>query len=208
MADLAEGARFLAAADPVLAAATRDLPPPPLRISAEGYGSLLRILVSQQLSVAAANSIWERLGNKGLHTAEAVVRARPASLTSAGLSRPKTRYAKDIAKAVTRGDLDLKSLRRMSDDEAIEALCKHRGIGQWTAELYLMFSLGRPDIMPAGDLALREGARTALGLKERPDEAALRQRAEMWSPWRSVAARMLWQHYRQRLGREGVVAGG
>ncbi len=137
-----------------------------------------------------------------------MVRARASTLAASGLSRPKARYAKNIAKAVLSGDLDLVALRRMPDDEALESLCRHRGIGQWTAELYLMFSLGRPDIMPAGDLAIREAARTALGMDERPGESELRQLTEDWSPWRSVAARMLWQHYRARLGREGVAAGG
>jgi DNA-3-methyladenine glycosylase II len=117
---------------------------------------------------------------------------------SIGFSRQKVKYARGLAQATHGGVLDLDLLATMTDDEAVAELVKHKGVGRWTAEIYLMFCLGRPDIMPAGDLALREAAGLVKRKRKRPDEAALRRMGETWRPWRSVAARLLWHYYARK----------
>ena len=186
---------------PVLARAGR----PPLRRRADGFAGLASIVVSQQLSTASAKAIWERL-NQAFdpldHTA--VLRARTAKLARVGLSTPKIRALKAIAKAVDRGDLDLPALVDKQAEEAHAALTAVHGIGPWTADIYLLFCLGHADAWPAGDLALQEATRLVLALKTRPTVKEMGPLAEAWRPWRGAAACMLWSYYRTAKQRDGA----
>ncbi|MFY0660865.1 MAG: DNA-3-methyladenine glycosylase 2 family protein [Shimia sp.] len=197
---VAEGAAWLANQDPRFARALDLTGPLPLRLRPDGFDQLLSAIVSQQVSVASAAAIWKRMQDAGLVSAEAIVAASEDDLRGAGLSRQKMRYARALADE----GIDFEALRTASNDEIFRTLTKVSGIGIWTAEIYAMFSLGRADVFAPGDLALQESARMLFGLNERPKERALRQMAEDWSPWRSVAARLLWAYYRVDKGREGV----
>src|SRR5207244_8440109 len=163
----------------------------------DGFAGLASIVVSQQLSTASASAIWTRL-NEALdpfdHTA--LLRARSAKLGRAGLSAPKIRTLKAIAKAIDRGKLDLRALVDWPADEAHAALTAVHGIGPWTADIYLLFCLGHADAWPAGDLAVQEAARMAFALKMRPTTKEMGPLAEPWRPLRGVAAWLLWSYYR------------
>jgi DNA-3-methyladenine glycosylase II len=186
---------------PILARAGR----PPLRRRADGFAGLASIVVSQQVSTASAKAIWERL-NQAFdpldHTA--MLRARSAKLARAGLSAPKIRALKAIAKAIDRGDLDLSALVDQPAEEAHAALTAVHGIGPWTADIYLLFCLGHADAWPAGDLALQEATRLVLALKTRPTVKEMGPLAEAWRPWRGAAACMLWTYYRTAKQRDGA----
>jgi len=119
------------------------------------------------------------------------------TLQACGLSGQKIRYARELAKAIRSGDLDLEALHKLDDDTAAAQLTQVKGVGTWTAEIYLMFAMGRPDIMPAGDLAIQVAAKNLMGLQERPSIKELRVIAERWAPYRTAAAIMLWQFYRK-----------
>lgn len=198
--DLAEGAAHLAAVCPVWARVLPDLGPLPLRRRSDGFEAIASAIVGQQISIAAAAAIWDRMQAAGLTDAAAIAAAEAEDLRAVGLSRPKARYLQAIAGA----GLDWKGLRQMPDDEAIAALVALPGVGVWTAEIYLKFALGRADVFAAGDLALQEAARMMYGLPTRPTPAALRAVAQPWQPWRAVAARGLWAYYRLAKGREGI----
>ena len=198
--DLAEGAAHLAAVCPVWARVLPDLGPLPLRRRSDGFEAIASAIVGQQISIAAAAAIWDRMQAAGLTDAAAIVAAEAEDLRAVGLSRPKARYLQAIAGA----GLDWQGLRQMPDDEAIAALVALPGVGVWTAEIYLKFALGRSDVFAAGDLALQEAARMMYDLPTRPTPAALRAVAQPWQPWRAVAARGLWAYYRLAKGREGI----
>lgn len=199
-ADVAEGAAWLARQDDRLAFALQATGPLPLRRRPDGFAQLLSAIVSQQVSTASARALWARLEEAGA-TEPAAVRALSAeTLRSLGLSRQKARYAHALAAA----EIDFAALRSASDQEVIRVLTGVTGIGVWTAEIYAMFSLGRADVFAPGDLALQEAARLLYDLPERPKERALRERAENWSPWRSVAARLLFAYYRVAKQRDGI----
>lgn len=170
---------------------------PPLRKRPDGFAGLAAIVVAQQLSTASANAIWERL-NAALNPLDhaAVLRARPAKLARAGLSTPKIRTLKAVARAVADRTIDLPSLARAPADDAHRALTAIHGIGPWTADIYLLFCLGHADAWPAGDLALQEAARLLLGLTARPSTKEMGPLAEPWRPWRGAAAYLLWGYYR------------
>ena len=197
-ADLAEGVAWLRAADLRLVPAL-DLPLP-LRRRPEGFRELLWAITGQQLSTASAAACWARIEAAGLSRPQAVLIASEEDLRSAGFSRQKARYAQALAAA----DIDYAKLRGLSDREVTATLTALPGIGRWTAEIYLAFSLGRADVLPAGDLALQEAARRLLDLGDRPKEAELRRIAAIWSPWQGVAARALWAYYRVTTNREGT----
>jgi DNA-3-methyladenine glycosylase II len=184
-----------------LAAAGR----PPLRKRPDGFAGLAAIVVAQQLSTASASAILERL-KAALDPLdhEAVLRARPARLARIGLSAPKIRTLKAIARAVDDGTIDLPSLVDMSAEDAHRALTALHGIGPWTADIYLLFCLGHADAWPAGDLALQEAARLLLGLKTRPTVKEMGPLAEAWRPWRGAAACALWSYYRVAKKRDGA----
>ena len=197
---VAEGADWLAAREPRFDAALRRTGALPLRRRADGFDALMGAIVSQQVSVAAARAIWARLAEAGLTEPGAVAAADPAQLRACGLSRQKIRYVQALAGA----GIDYPALRAAPSEEVVTTLVAVPGIGRWTAEIYAMFSLGRADVFAPADLALQESARALFELPERPREAALRRMAEDWSPWRAVAARLLWAYYRVDKGREGV----
>ena len=197
---VAEGAAWLAAREPRFAEALPLCGPLPLRRETDGFGALLRAIVGQQVSVASARAIWGRLEALGLTDAGAMAAASDEDLRAAGLSRQKARYGRALAQAGT----DFNVLRGVPDADVVTALVAVPGIGVWTAEIYAMFALGRADVFAPGDLALQEAARMLFGLEARPSEKALRAMAEDWSPWRSVAARILWAYYRVAKDREGV----
>nr|WP_241865451.1 DNA-3-methyladenine glycosylase 2 family protein [Paracoccus salsus] len=199
-ADLIEGAAHLARVCPVWARVLPDIVPLPLRRRPDGFDAIASAIVAQQISVAAATSIWNRLENAGLTAPDRIASAADEDLRAAGLSRPKARYLRGIALA----RIDWDGLRDLPDDEAIATLVALPGIGVWTAEIYLKFALGRPDAFAAGDLALQEAARIMYGLTDRPGPKVLRAMAEPWRPWRAVAARGLWAYYRLAKRREGI----
>lgn len=180
--------------------------PPPLRRREPGFAGLAAIIVSQQVSVASASAIFGRLEAR-LAPLEAarLAAATNEDLRGCGLSSPKIRALRAAAKTIAEGRLDLEGLSALDAEEAHRALVAVKGIGPWTADIFLLFCLGHPDAFPAGDLALQEAAKLALALKSRPDAARLERIAERWRPWRGVAARMLWAYYRAVKARSGVV---
>ena len=196
-ADLDAAIAALAAVDrrfaELIAAAGR----PPLRRRPGGFAGLAAIIVAQQLSTASAAAIWGRLSAAfdPLDPA-AILRARPARLARLGLSAPKIRTLKAIARAVTRGELALAGLADGAAEHAHAALTAIHGIGPWTADIYLLSCLGHADAWPAGDLALQEAARVAFALPVRPNAKKMLELAAPWRPWRAVAARVLWTYYR------------
>lgn len=197
---VAEGAGWLAAQEPRFAHALTLVGDLPLRRHADGFTALLDAIVGQQVSVASANAIWARMEAAGLIEMPAVAAASDEDLRAAGLSRQKARYAKALASS----GIDFMTLRDDVDEAVVARLVAVPGIGRWTAEIYAMFALGRADVFAAGDLALQEGARVLFGLDDRPSEKALRVMAEAWSPWRAVAARILWAYYHVAKSREGI----
>ena len=197
---VAEGVDWLCATDPAMARAYAATGPLPLRRRPDGFAQLLSAIVSQQVSVASARAIWGRLEAAGLTTPESVAQHSEDELRALGLSRQKAAYAHALAAA----GVDYAALRDAPTDEVVSTLVAVKGIGIWTAEIYAMFSLGHADVFAPGDLALQEGARMIYNLPDRRRESALRQMATGWSPWRSVAARMLWAYYHVQKQKEGI----
>lgn len=197
---MSEGAAWLAARDLRFADALALTGPLPLRLKPEGFDTLLAAIVSQQVSVASANAIWGRLVAAGMTAPTTVAATSEEALRALGLSRQKARYAQALAGA----KLDYPALREQPTDMVIRTLTAVPGIGVWTAEIYAMFSLGRADVFAPGDLALQEAARALFDLPDRPKEPAFREMAVEWSPWRSVAARILWSYYRVVKERDGI----
>ena len=195
-----EGAAWLSDREPRFAQALQLTGSLPLRLRPDGFERLLSAIVSQQVSVAAANAIWKRMKTAGFTSPEIILSASEEELRSAGLSRQKSRYAKSLSKA----DIDYAALRTLPSEHIIKTLTKVSGIGVWTAEIYAMFSLGRADVFAPGDLALRESVRVLFQLAERPKEKELRVMSSNWSPWRAVAARLLWAYYSHIKSREGI----
>ncbi|HET7409519.1 MAG TPA: DNA-3-methyladenine glycosylase 2 family protein [Paracoccaceae bacterium] len=198
--DIEEGAAWLAAREPRFSEALALTGPLPLRRREGGFPALLKTICSQQLSVASADAVWNRLDAAGATVPANLVAMDETALRACGLSGQKIRYARALAEA----DIDYRELADLPEEEAIARLTAIKGIGVWTAEIYLMFSVGRADVLAAGDLALQESARLLFGLPERPKDRALRELAAAWSPWRSVAARILWAYYRVAKQREGI----
>lgn len=197
---VAEGAAHLARIEPRFAAVLDQTGPLPLRRRADGFEALLSAIVSQQVSVAAANAIWGRLEASGAVAPDRIIAAEDEALRACGLSRQKIRYARALAAA----GIDFDALRATPTPEVVKTLVAVPGVGVWTAEIYAMFSLGRADVFAPGDLALQEAARMIFELPERPRERALRDMATAWAPWRAVAARLLWAYYNLEKQREGI----
>lgn len=197
---VAEGAAYLAGIEPRFAQALDLTGPLPLRRRKDGFEALLGAIVSQQVSVAAADAIWGRLKAVRLTGPRKVLQASEEELRACGLSRQKIRYAKALAGA----GIPFEALRAVPTPVVVETLVAVPGIGIWTAEIYAMFSLGRADVFAPGDLALQESARILFDLDARPGERALREMAAPWAPWRAVAARLLWSYYRVVKEREGI----
>jgi DNA-3-methyladenine glycosylase II len=205
-AGLVEATARLLALDPEVVALLIEIGGPPrLRLRAPGFAGLAAIIVSQQVSVASANAIFGRL-EAALSPLDAgrLHAADEATLKSAGLSQPKIRALRALAVASHEG-LDLAALAGFDAHDAHKALVAVKGIGPWTADIFLLSCLGHADAFPAGDLALQEAAKLALGLKRRPDARKLEEIAERWRPLRGVAARMLWAYYGGVKRRAGVI---
>lgn len=178
---------------------------PPLRRREPGFEGLARIVVSQQLSVASANAIWNRFAAVVEPMQATVVLTKTDDeLRAAGLSRPKIRTLRAISTAVAHEGLRFDTFDEASEEAVHEALTRVSGVGPWTADIFLMFCLGRSDAFAAGDLALQEAVRIAFDLESRPSAAELLEIADRWRPWRGVAARLLWGYYKAVKDREGV----
>lgn len=199
-ADVAEGTAWLALTEPRFAAALVQTGPLPLRLAPDGFAALFNKIVSQQVSVASARAIWGRVEAAGLVTADAVRAASEDDLKAVGLSRPKINYARALAEA----EIDYDALRMANDAEVLATLTRVTGIGVWTAQVYAMFNLGRADVFAPGDLALQEAVRMVFELPARPTARELERMALAWSPWRAVAARLLFTYYRLAKDREGM----
>jgi DNA-3-methyladenine glycosylase II len=205
-ASLREAAEVLLTKDPELVEKLVSVGgPPPLRRREPGFAGLAAIIISQQVSVASANAIFGRLAARvaPLEAAQ-LAAATEEELRGCGLSTPKIRALRALAEAVVGGALDLANLASLDAEDAHEKLVAVKGVGPWTADIFLLFCLGHPDAFPAGDLALQEAAKLALNLKARPDAARLERIAERWRPLRGVAARMLWAYYRGVKQRSGM----
>lgn len=198
-AQLAHAMTVLAAAEPRLHATLAEIGPPPVRQSPRGAKTLLRAIIGQQVSVAAADSIWRRFeavcgGSAG--DLVQLVGLPTDALREAGLSGQKVRYVQALAEAVLTGALDLTALPQ-EDEAAIAALIAVPGIGRWTAEIYLLFAEGRPDVLPAGDLAVQVVIGRILGDGTRAGEALTRRLAAPFCPYRGALAILCWHHYNQ-----------
>ncbi len=203
--DLAYHIEGLANAHPVFARLHTEAGSVPIRWLDSGFGGLVWVVTGQQISVAAGRAIFGRLeAALGLITPEALACASDEVLRSAGFSAPKIRTLRALQEAAITGNLNLAEIERASAEEAISTLSKIKGIGRWTAEVYLLFAAGHPDIFPAADLALQEAARLAFALEARPQTNDLRQMSDAWCPWRSAAARLLWAYYRVKKGGKSV----
>ena len=205
-AALSEAAARLLAKDPELIDRLIAVGgPPPLRRREAGFAGLAAIIVAQQVSTASAAAIFARLQARivPLEAAE-IAKATEQDLRACGLSNAKIRALRAVAQAIAEDGLDLMGLGGLDAEDAHKALVAVKGIGPWTADIFLLFCLGHPDAFPAGDLALQEAARLALNLKRRPDAARLERIAERWRPLRGVAARMLWAYYRGIKARSGM----
>jgi DNA-3-methyladenine glycosylase II len=202
---LARHLRALLRLDPRLVPVNKIAGVFPPRSVTPGFAGLARIICGQQLSVASANAIWTRLQERsgGTVTADRFLSLGEKGLQGVGLSGSKHRTLAGIAAAVVAGDLDFAAVERLSAEEAIAALVVHKGIGPWTAEIYLMFCAGHPDIFPAGDLALQKAVGDAFGIDPYPDRHALMTIAADWAPHRATAALLFWRFYRAKRDREG-----
>jgi DNA-3-methyladenine glycosylase II len=196
-ADLETSLKALAEIEPAFAAALARAGLPAPRDGDKGYVTLLRAIIGQQVSVASANAIWNKLEVQtgGAHDPELMAATSDEGLRAAGLSRQKMAYARSLSEEVLSGRLDFDALPA-DDEEAIARLTSVKGIGRWTAEIYLLFAEGRPDVFPAGDLAVQIELGVILGLEDRPTEKAIRALAEPWRPHRGAAAVFAWHHRR------------
>jgi DNA-3-methyladenine glycosylase II len=204
-ADLKAALPQLILADPRLAPVAEKAGSFALRRRDAGFAGLCAIVCGQQLSTASAAAIRARLfaAFDPFHH-DTVIRARTDKLRRLGLSAPKIKSIREIGKAVAKGRIDLTAVGNMDADAAHAALVALHGVGPWTADIYLLFCLGHADAFPAGDLAVQEAARIALGLRKRPDAKALTKIAQAWRPWRGVAAHLLWAYYHVVKRREGI----
>ena len=202
--DIAAGLDALCVIDPRLDKVRAAAGEVPLRRSEPGFRSLISIVISQQVSRASADAIFGRLERLADPlTAETLLAAGDSLFREAGLSRPKQRAVLAVSEAVLDG-LDLSKLCDLDAEQAIGAMTAVSGIGPWTAQVYLLFAAGHPDIFPAGDVALQSAVGHALGIDPRPGEKALIGIAESWTPHRGVASRLFWAYYREITGREGA----
>jgi DNA-3-methyladenine glycosylase II len=203
--DLEAALAILTSADSRFDALLTSAGRPSLRRRPDGFAGLASIVVSQKLSTASAGAIWARIA-AAFDPLEphAIMRARPARLARLGLSAPKIRALKEIARAVASGRLALSSLADVAADDAHAALTAVHGIGPWTADIYLLACLGHADAWPAGDLALQEAVRLAFALPARPSAKEMLALAETWRPMRAIAARVLWTYYLAFKGRDGA----
>jgi DNA-3-methyladenine glycosylase II len=203
--DARAGLAALCAADPDLGRIEPAAGPLPWRTRPPGFPGLLQAIVGQQISNQAAAAIWRRLrALPGALDPATLLDLPDEALRGVGLSRPKVAHAKSLAGAFRDGVLAEAALGAMDDASAVAAIGAVRGLGPWTAEIYLLFALGRPDVFPAGDLALAAACADLKRLPARPKPAALRAIAARWQPYRALAARLLWHHWRHVTGRPAM----
>lgn len=181
----------LIALEPKFAAVYEQVGVPDLRHNAGGFTQIMRAMVGQQLSVAAAASIWQRLVEAGLTTPSAIRAATDEDLRAQGLSKQKIRYTRSLVEH----NIDFAALETLPDEDVISTLTAVIGIGRWTAEMYLLFSLQRADVLAVDDLAIKVAAMELLDLEERPTPKQLKSLTQDWSPHRSAASLLLWQYY-------------
>ena len=199
------GINKLVRSDPDLAGIERAAGPLPWRTRPAGFPGLLQAIVGQQISNQAAAAIWGRVRVlSGALEPAGLSGLSDDTLRAAGLSRPKVAHARSLAEAFLDGRLATEILAGMADDEAIAAIAAVRGLGPWSAEIYLLFALGRADVFPAADLALAAAAADIKRLRARPAPKEFRVLAEQWRPHRALAARLLWHHWRHLTGRSAM----
>ena len=198
---MSDPVEHLRAADPVMASLVQEHGALDEKARRRGrprdaYGALLRSIVGQQLSTKAARTIYERLTEQfggRTPTPRELLDADPEAIRAAGLSRPKVAYLRDLAERVEDGELELDRLTELPDEEVSEQLVQVKGLGRWTADMFLIFHLGRPDVLPVGDLGIRRAVETQYRLEDLPDAAELERIAEPWRPHRSLACLYLWR---------------
>ena len=200
---LNKGLRALARRDPDLRLIFKRLGAPPMWSREPGFPTLVHIMLEQQVSLASAKVCYDRLAAAAPVTPRTFLKFSDDALLKIGFSRQKTSYVRSLAKAIVVGELDLEALALMQDNDARAELTKFKGIGPWTADIYLLMALGRPDIWPRGDLALAVAYREVKSLSSSPTQDELEAAGEVWRPWRAVAARLLWSHYLDRRARNG-----
>ncbi|PDT26101.1 DNA-3-methyladenine glycosidase [Rhizobium sp. L9] len=206
--DVKLGLEALLRLDPRLVPIAANAGPVPLRLREPGFAGLAHIIVSQMVSRASAEAIWRRmLPTDGPLTAEGYMLLGPEAWREFGLSRAKADTLSRVAEAVASRRLDLSRLCLKPPDEALGELTALKGVGPWTAQVYLMFCGGHADVFPAGDVALQNAVGAALGLAAPPQTKALAKLSEIWSPWRSVAARLFWAYYAMKMRRDMVPTG-
>lgn len=197
---ISEGLVALNKLEPKFRQAINAIDEIPLRRTSGGFDRLLSTIVSQQLSVAAADAIWKKIELAGLNQINKIKKVSDQDLRQVGLSKQKVRYVRSLANA----QINYDALKAMPTSEVVSELTQVSGVGNWTAEIYAMFSLGRANVFAPGDLALQEATRLLFNLPERPSEKELRVMAKEWSPWQAVAARLLWSYYNDQKKREGI----
>jgi len=196
---LSRGVRVLSRRDPDLARIIKDFGPPPMWPRKPGFATLLYIILEQQVSLASAKAAYDRLlAAASPLTPERFLEFDDAELKRIGFSRQKTGYGRELSRAILSRQIDLAAIEAMNDDEARSALTAIKGIGSWSADIYLLMALRRPDIWPSHDLALAVSVQRAKRLRSRPTPDRLERIGAAWKPWRAVAARMLWHDYLSR----------
>ncbi len=190
-----EAVESLCARDGDLGGVVDRFGPPPRWTREPGFPTLVRIILEQQVSLASARAAFERLLEVRELSPEGFLTLDDETLKRVGFSRQKTAYCRGLASRLREGELDLRSLEDRPDEEVRASLRRVKGIGRWTADVYLLMALRRPDVWPVGDLALHVAAQQVKGLPERPGADELERLAEPWRPWRTVAAHILWHHY-------------
>ena len=194
--ELERGARALGRRHRAFRAILDDHGVPPMWERKAGFPTFLHIILEQQVSLASARAAFDRLCEAAEPlTPAAFLEFDDDALKAFGFSRQKTRYGRELARAVASGDLEFDALAHMPDADVSRRLCSITGIGTWTADIYLLMVLLRPDVWPSGDLALAVSAHGVFELPRRPTDAELRDMSEAWRPWRAVAARLLWHKY-------------
>jgi len=206
--DVRQGLEALLGLDPRLEAVAAEAGPLPLRLIEPGFAGLAHIVVSQMVSRASATAIWGRIcAEGGPPTAQSYAALDDEAWRRFGLSRAKADTLARVAHAVADGRFDIAALGELRPEEALASLTAIKGIGPWTAEVYLMFCCGHADVFPSGDVALQAAVAMAFDRSERPQAKVLAEEAQAWAPWRSVAARLFWAFYAARLRRDALPVG-
>jgi DNA-3-methyladenine glycosylase II len=188
--------QFLGDCDSDLGQVVATLGPPPMWVRKPGFPTIIRIILEQQVSLASAKAAFDRLRQSvPALTPDEFLKLGAEKLKQIGFSRQKTRYCRILSSEIKSGSLDLMKLDSVDDDRARAELCRITGIGRWTADIYLLMALRRPDVWPSGDLALASAAKRIKRLEALPSQKELESLSQEWKPWRAVAARILWHHY-------------